>query len=74
MTIGMLLEPNPDPNPNPNPNPIPNPNPKPKPKPNPNQVQFADRTSSVKTVSMETSFGSKKRADAAGTTLQQARR
>jgi len=37
-------------------------------------VQFADRTSSVKTVSMETSFGSKKRADAAGTTLQQAQR
>ena len=38
------------------------------------KVQFADRTSSVKTVSMETSFGSKKRADAAGTTLQQAQR
>jgi len=35
------------------------------------KVQFADRTSSVKTVSMETSLGSKKKADAAGSTLQQ---
>ena len=36
-----------------------------------NKVQFADRTSSVTTISMESSIGSKKKADAAGTTLQQ---
>ena len=35
------------------------------------KVQFADRTSSVTTVSMEASIGSKKKSDAAGTTLQQ---
>ena len=35
------------------------------------KVQFADRTSSVTTISMESSIGSKKKADAGGTTLQQ---
>ena len=34
------------------------------------KVQFADRTSSVTTVSMEASISSKKKSDAAGTTLQ----
>ena len=34
------------------------------------KVQFADRTSTVTTVSMEASISSKKKSDAAGTTLQ----
>ena len=34
------------------------------------KVQFADRTSSVTTVSMEASISSKKKSDASGTTLQ----
>merc|ERR1712129_473660 len=34
------------------------------------KVQFADRTSSVTTVSMEAGISSKKKSDAAGTTLQ----
>ena len=35
------------------------------------KVRFADQTSTVTTVSMEMSIGSKKKADAGGTTLQQ---